>query len=80
MTPATTKNVPGSLPWYDEDEYAVCLRDSRTLPVILSGRRSCVPLPTLGTSDLASLQAAGDPRDATSIWSLSHWTDRHSAP
>ena len=44
MTPATTKNVPGSLPWYDEDEYAVCLRDSRTLPVILSGRRSCVPL------------------------------------
>jgi hypothetical protein len=63
-----------------EDEYSVWFMDTRTLPVILSARRSGVPLPTLVAAYLADLRAAGDPGNATSIWSLSHWTGRHSAP
>jgi hypothetical protein len=63
-----------------EDEHAVWLIDPHSLPIILSARRSGVPPPTLVAAYPAELCAANDPRDATSLWSLSYWTARHSAP
>lgn len=62
-----------------EDDYAVWLMDVRTLPIILSARRSRVPLPTLVAASLADLRAADNPMDKTPIWSLSQWMARHVA-
>jgi hypothetical protein len=57
-----------------EEEYAVWLMDTRTLPELAAARRPGGPsIVSLMAERVRRMRAAGDPADRAALFSLGHW-------